>query len=148
MKILSFETVNNKSSVSLCVDGEIIDTVKDEQSNKQAEMLITNIENILEKNNTEYKDLDLVVTSNGPGSFTSIRISLAAAQGIAIATEKNFYAVSKMDALAYYASHKTSKKNVTVVVDAKRGQLFCQNFSLDKLEKSTPTLLNLSLIHI
>lgn len=88
---------------SVCIsDGENILSFSNEpEPTKQAEKLFTNIDKVLKETKTEYKDLTHIVCSIGPGSFTGIRIGMAAAKGICIGLKIPFIGITTLEAIAY-----------------------------------------------
>ncbi len=86
MYILSLDTSNGYSQVGVSYNSNIIYAKKTCSKNMQAENLIPMIEEALIELKLEYAQINYVAASCGPGSFTGIRIALAAARGIAIAS--------------------------------------------------------------
>lgn len=84
MIILGIDTSNAYTSVSISNNNDIIWAEKDFEQNKQAEKLLQIIENALLNTKLQYNDLDYLSVCSGPGSFTGIRIGLAASNGILI----------------------------------------------------------------
>lgn len=122
MKILAFDTSCMMGSVAL-VDGS---TVLAEQTlNIQvthSERLIPSIETVLNTAGVEIKDLDGFGIAIGPGSFTGLRIGLAAAKGMAFVTKKPIVGVSSLTALAYNLIG--SDMPVVSLLDARRGEFY------------------------
>ena len=79
---------------------------------------------VMEQAGVEFSALDRIAVTRGPGSFTGLRIGLAAARGIGLAADKP---VIGIDRFAIYREQiKTPDKNLLVVIDSKRSELFCQ----------------------
>ena len=81
-RILAFDVSNNSCSVAISAGQEILAYREDLRPSMQAEILILLIERALQSINYDYKDIDYLALTNGPGSFTGIRIGLATAEGI------------------------------------------------------------------
>jgi tRNA threonylcarbamoyladenosine biosynthesis protein TsaB len=91
-----------------------------------AELFDTIIE-LLKKFDKKAKQINHVFISNGPGSFTGIRISVALAKMMAIAAESKIVAVNTSDAMVLNVDDNKIKKAATII-DAKRGQFFIAVF--------------------
>ncbi|MDD2232437.1 MAG: tRNA (adenosine(37)-N6)-threonylcarbamoyltransferase complex dimerization subunit type 1 TsaB [Sphaerochaetaceae bacterium] len=68
---------------------------------KHSESLMPSIMQMLSESGLSLKDLDLLVCTRGPGSFTGLRIGMAALKGIAFACDKPLASVSTMDVIAW-----------------------------------------------
>jgi len=77
-------------------------------------------------------DLSLIVCANGPGSFTGLRVGMAAAKGVAMAAGIPLVSLGTMDILAYPLSH--SGLPVLCAVDAKKQRYYCALFKNGKRE--------------
>ena len=75
-------------------------------------------------------DLELIVVTNGPGSFAGLRIALGYAKGMALARGTPVVGVSNLDLLA--AGTGRQQGWVSVVVDARRGEIFAALYHLEK----------------
>jgi tRNA threonylcarbamoyladenosine biosynthesis protein TsaB len=139
MKILAFDTTNSLASVAIMSDGIELSFKVTRESSSQAELLFKLIREALEESSLNMSDIDLVSVTNGPGSFTGVRVGLAAALGMQFACEAQFITLSNFQVLAY--SIKGGHKDITVVLDARREQIYVQSFNY-KLEKiSQPEIL-------
>ncbi|MBP9095717.1 MAG: tRNA (adenosine(37)-N6)-threonylcarbamoyltransferase complex dimerization subunit type 1 TsaB [Ignavibacteria bacterium] len=99
MNILSIDSSSSKIEFAVFNDcKEIIRHILSEDEN--ADVLIYNIVEYCKKNNFYLKDLDYVSISNGPGSFTGLRISSAIAKGICFAADAKLIEVNSLDVLA------------------------------------------------
>ena len=111
MLILAFDTATSLPSVALVRDGE---TVAWRRSGTRT--LLEDVERVLE--GVEPAELDGLAVGIGPGSFTGVRIGLAAARGIALALDVGVAGVSTLDALAAGAP------DAVPVIDARRKEVF------------------------
>jgi tRNA threonylcarbamoyladenosine biosynthesis protein TsaB len=96
----------------------------DEIATGHAELIFGRIADLLGRNGLGYADLDRVVTTTGPGSFTGLRIGLSAARGIGLARGIPVIGVSSLVALSLGADGPA-----TVLLDAKRGEAYFQTFA-------------------
>lgn len=144
MRILAFSTIESSLSSAL-LDGEkIIAKNSIKENSKQAELLIPQLEKILRENKISYEDLDLIATSNGPGSFTGTRIGLTAARTLRLACDLPLILVNSCEVIAY--KYRQISGKIFVVLDAKMDEFFCAEFfsQNQKIEQVTePRLIRL-----
>ena len=93
-----------------------------------AEALLPLIARVMDQAELEFDALDRIAVTVGPGSFTGLRVGIAAARGIALAAGRPAVGVSTL--AAYAAPHIAIDRAGTVVVaiDARHGQVYCQVF--------------------
>lgn len=142
-KILSFDVSNNSCSVAVSKGQDIIAFEQEMCPSMQAERLFVMIESTLKRCNLSYKDLDYLAVTKGPGSFTGIRIGLAAARGILMASSNiRGLGVTNFEMLHYRAIEQYKKYDkVAILIDAYRNQLYFQEFDI-KGKDSLPKLIN------
>jgi len=98
--ILNIETSADICSVALGREGKILDLLMGEEERDHSRILTILIEKILKQNNLQMTDLQVVAVSEGPGSYTGLRIGVSTAKGIAYALKIPLLAVSTPGALA------------------------------------------------
>lgn len=136
MKILSLDTSGNICSIAI-VDGKsLLYEFSDNIFSRQAEMLIPLIESALTSSGLEYSLLDGIAVNIGPGSFTGVRIGCAAAKGIALALGKKLIGVTSFESIIN--SFESKGNDIAVILDAKRSQVFGQNFLSNGMALSEP----------
>jgi tRNA threonylcarbamoyladenosine biosynthesis protein TsaB len=113
MLILAFDTATDVATSALVEDGR----VRAERVTL-AKLLLEDVDALLAGAGYEPGELDALVVGLGPGSFTSTRIGLAAARGLALALELPTAGVSTLDALA------AARDDALPVIDARRGEVF------------------------
>ena len=132
MLVLSFDTATDVATSALLEDGRVLG-----ERTGTARALLGDIDELLSHADAAPEDLDALVVGTGPGSFTSTRIGLAFARGLALALEIPGAGISTLDALA--AAHSDAYP----VVDARRGEVFVDGpraISPDDLELEPGTL--------
>jgi tRNA threonylcarbamoyladenosine biosynthesis protein TsaB len=76
-----------------------------------------------------YRDLDLIAVTVGPGTFAGLRIGVAVARGLGVATGVPVAGVTSLEALAQGAlSRSTPGGAIVAAIDGRRGQLYLQSF--------------------
>lgn len=130
LKILGFEASNGECSAAILEDMRLIYTIKSQDRSMQAESLIPMIEYMLAETKLGYSDIDYVATTTGPGSFTAIRIGLAAAKGIALASQINLLGLSNFDTIFYRTREQIGSYDyIAAILNAYRGQSYLQIFA-------------------
>ena len=98
---LLLDSSNIFLSVGLAKDGKLFDSVCYEAWQRQSEMMVTEIDNILKRNKLTRNDLDGVVVGIGPGSYTGVRIGVTIGKTIAYALKIKLYAKSSLSLLKH-----------------------------------------------
>ncbi|MDX1924132.1 MAG: tRNA (adenosine(37)-N6)-threonylcarbamoyltransferase complex dimerization subunit type 1 TsaB [Rickettsiaceae bacterium] len=145
MFILGFDTSNSYSMVSISKNIDILYSKKDSNPNSQAENLLPMIEEALKSCSLWYDKLDYVAAINGPGSFTGIRIALAAARGLSLASSNiKTVCVNNFQTINFRARQQCKEFDLCAAfVNAYRDQLYMQLFT-KKGEYGEPKLLLIS----
>ncbi|MEM9052570.1 MAG: tRNA (adenosine(37)-N6)-threonylcarbamoyltransferase complex dimerization subunit type 1 TsaB [Bacteroidota bacterium] len=128
--ILSLETSTKNCSVALS-DGDQIIALKEDGSDKytHAEKLHFFIEEVINRASLKYSDLKAVAVSEGPGSYTGLRIGVSAAKGMAYALNIPLIAVNTLEAMADSIEDGHSNDLLIPMIDARRMEVFCAGFS-------------------
>ncbi len=113
MLTLAFDTATSVASSALVRDGALV-----AERASMAVRVLADAEELLERAGAEPRELSRLVVGTGPGSFTGVRIGLAAARALAFALELPLAGVSTLDALAAGAP------GAVPVVDAGRREVF------------------------
>jgi len=125
--ILNIETATRNCSVAISKDGETLVCLEmAEQGYSHAEKLHVFIEESLAQAQLVYKDLDAIAVSQGPGSYTGLRIGVSAAKGLAFALDIPLIAVDTLEVLALQA--KVSDGFIVPVIDARRMEVYSAVF--------------------
>ena len=98
---LLLDSSNIYLSVGLAKDGKVIDKICYEAWQRQSEMMVTEVDNILKRNNIDKSQLDAVVVGAGPGSYTGVRIGVTIAKTIAYSLKIKLYAKSSLSLLKH-----------------------------------------------
>lgn len=121
--ILAFDTSAAHCAVALCRGSETLVEHTEVMVKGQAERLMPLLQETLAEAGFTFNDVDAIGCGIGPGNFTGIRISVAAARGFALALSVPAIGVSSLDALAHRLPRPT-----LALVDAKRDHVYAQQF--------------------
>lgn len=103
MLILALDTTSRIASAALCRDGDILaECEKDSQMN-HSKTILPLVEQMLKDKQIKMSEIDVFAAAVGPGSFTGVRIGIAAIKGYAWALQKPCAGVSTLKAAAYSA---------------------------------------------
>ncbi len=132
MNILALDSSTEACSVALLTDQKVVEKF-DVIGRGHAEHLLPVMQELLDKNNIDFDDIDLFSYGAGPGSFTGLRIGAAIMQGLALAKGRKLVAVSSLAALA-----AQQQGSVLSVIDARMDQVYHGLYYVD--EKGCPEL--------
>jgi tRNA threonylcarbamoyladenosine biosynthesis protein TsaB len=100
-----------------------------------AERLLPMIGEVMREFGRGFEALDAIVVTEGPGTFTGVRVGVAAARGLALATSLPIRATTSLHVIAHQAlrmlADAASGRVLAVAIDARAGQVFLQTFSDD-----------------
>jgi len=119
-QILSIDTTTEFGSLALVQGGDVLEEVLLHSSSGFGHILFSHLERLLAKHGWRVADFDCFAAASGPGSFTGVRVGLAAAKGLAATMEKPLVAVSNLQAVAWFGSAPLR----AAVLDARRGQVY------------------------
>ncbi len=121
--LLAFDTSAAHCAAALLLHGEIIAEAREEMAKGQAERLMPLIEEMLTAAGYNWRDLGAIAVGIGPGNFTGIRISVAAARGLALGLGVPAVGVTGLEALAHY-----TQGPAIAATPSSRGALYLQDF--------------------
>ena len=129
MKILALETSAKAVSAAVTEDGKVLCSGYQDTGLTHSRTLMPIVEGILKNTGLTVRDCDAIAVAVGPGSFTGIRIGVAAAKGLAFAADKPAVAVSTLEAMARNVSHMEGL--IICAMDARRNQVYNALFRSD-----------------
>jgi tRNA threonylcarbamoyl adenosine modification protein YeaZ len=122
LPLLAFDTSAAHCAAALLVGDRVV--LRQELMDKgQAERLVPMLEEVLAEGGVDWRDLKALAVGTGPGNFTGVRISVAAARGLALGLGIPAVGVTRLEALAHGLP-----RPVLVVEDARRGEVYAQGF--------------------
>ncbi len=137
MRILGVDTSSRGGSVAV-VDGKtVVGELSSDSAASFSRQLLGMIETLLARHGLSVKNLDAIAVAAGPGSFTGIRIGLATAGGISLATGVPVAGISSLEAVA---SASRLRGRVAAALDAGGGNVYHALFDVggDGVTRITP----------
>lgn len=123
MNLLAIETATEHCSVGLSAGGQV--TVRERLAPREhGRLLLPWIDELLAEAGMGYGDLDAMAVDRGPGGFTSLRLGMSVAQGIALAHGLPLHPVSSLAALALAAADRAAGRPVLACLDARMGEVY------------------------
>ena len=137
---ISIESSSSDLSVALLEKERLIDRLTIPVKNELSEIIIPTIKNFLTHNGITFKDISTLFIGCGPGSFTGIRVVIAAAKGIQISNDyMKVIGINSLAVLAMSVLEEAREKNCRYIIssiDTKRGDIFVQTFEVNNIVKS------------
>lgn len=129
--ILAFDCATPTASVALAVGGKT--HARSIEHGKQASELVPVIDALLREHGVAYAQLGAIITTLGPGSFTGLRIALATLHGLVLAVPVPVKTLTSLEAVAWgVAQRKNAPKEILVVLNAGKGEVFSQAFRIQQ----------------
>ncbi len=122
MTILALETTSSFGSIAIGKDGKLLASTSMDIQVTHSERVMPEIDRLRKALGMEMKDFDCIAISNGPGSFTGVRIGLATAKGIAMSLEIPLVPVSTLELLAGNAFGM--ERAVMPIIDARMNEIY------------------------
>ena len=127
--ILALETATNVCSVAFCDEDGTIHELREEQHGSHSEKLFLFIEELQNNHQFSIDDLDAVLVSQGPGSYTGLRISASAVKGLLFQTEVPLFGANTLASFAMQAMREhPAAESIHSIIDARRKHVYHQQF--------------------
>ncbi len=141
MNILVTDTSSQALTVAIFTDSFSETRRSQGKSVQHSEKLVPTVVELCKDANIDTKDIDLLMCTRGPGSFTGLRIGMAAFKGMAFALNKPIVSISTLE--AYASCVEGTEGAIVSVIDAKKQRWYLAAFeqSLDNSGKSVLTRL-------
>jgi tRNA threonylcarbamoyladenosine biosynthesis protein TsaB len=140
MKVLAFDSSGAACSAAIRDgDGRLLAQRFQPLARGHAEFLMPMLRDVMAEAGLAFSGLDLIAVTTGPGSFTGIRVGLAAARGLALASALPLLGLTAFEAIAAAVSPAERRGGVLIVaIDSRRDDLFIQSFAADGAALSAP----------
>jgi len=139
VRTLALETSNRETSLALLEAGSLVSEKWLSAEPRVAQSLIPAIQDELSNAGWNSGDLQLIAVSQGPGSFTGLRVGITTAKTLAYAWQVPVLGVNTLEVIAhqaYYSQHREdegpfleTERSLAVVMNAHRGQFFAAEFT-------------------
>ena len=132
MRVLALDTCLGACSVAILNNDEVVARRFEVLGRGHAERLVPMVQDVMSEARTDFADLDRIGVTVGPGTFTGVRIGLAAARGFALAAGVALVGVTTTEAVAEAlyrdAARVSLPETLAIIHDARRGEAYVQIF--------------------
>lgn len=133
--ILAIESATSVCSTSLFENGDLLDSNEVNQPNAHSSLLSVMVDELLSRNNLRSNQLQAIAISEGPGSYTGLRIGASLAKGICFASDLKLITVNTLDSIAYNAKglYKGTDEDFYIIpmIDARRMEVYTKVLDSD-----------------
>ena len=146
--ILNIETATSMCSVALAKEGEVLSIRESNEDKSHAKMLTVFADEVMKDQGLNFNELDAVAVSQGPGSYTGLRIGVSTAKGICFGANLPLLAIGTLTVMCNQvirtADPQTSSvlenKNATIcpMIDARRMEIYYALYNNQGMEKTKP----------
>lgn len=135
MRLLAIDSATEFCSVALCVDADKGESMQvwsrgEELPRQHSQALLPFVNELLTEAGVSLNELDGIVVSQGPGSFTGVRIGASIAQGLAFSQNLPLVQVSTLAAMAQACSRLHGATQVAAAIDARMGEVYFGTYQL------------------
>ena len=142
MITLAIDCANFSTSLALFQHNQILAVFKNEVPHQESATLISRIQDLFKTSGQSLSDLKDIVVTTGPGSFTGIRLGIAAARGLSFALKIPIYAVNSFNWVAHSYQNKFGlSSNLLVVLESRREEVFFAFYCKDLISLECPRFL-------
>ncbi len=126
MKILALETSAVTASAAVTEDDRLLAQSFQNSGLTHSATLMPMVSDLLKNTGLALQDMDVIAVAAGPGSFTGVRIGVAAAKGLAWPEDKPCAPCSTLESMAWQCAHVGGE--ICAAMDARRNQVYCARF--------------------
>ncbi len=145
VRLLHIETSTKVCSVAISENGQLIDCIEEHSDQFiHGESLTLFITSICKKNHWQLSQLDGIVVTGGPGSYTGLRIGVSTAKGLCYTLNLPLISVDALSSIATLAHKKAPNINICAMIDARRTEVFSTiyNASLEVIKPLSADVLD------
>jgi tRNA threonylcarbamoyladenosine biosynthesis protein TsaB len=126
--ILNIDTAVDTASVCLSSDSGILKLAVNSSAKNHAAWLHPSIQQLMKEAGLEMSQLDAIAVTTGPGSYTGLRVGLAAVKGLCFALNKPLISVSTLEMMAVATRLQKDQSLLCPLIDARRMEVFTAVF--------------------
>lgn len=133
MIVLALDTAGVDCAAAIYDSGRntVLGEASDMIGKGHAEHLMGIVDRALDQAGVTLSDVDRLAVTIGPGSFTGIRVGVAAARGFALSLNVPAVGITTLEVMAAAQREKTQGRPVLAAMDAKRDEIYLQSFAAD-----------------
>lgn len=131
---LCMDSAYKQLVLGLYKDKELLAGISLEAFKKQSETIFVELNRLLKETNLDYKDIDRVIITKGPGSYTGIRIAMTIAKVLCSQMHKELYTISTMQLYAGI------EKQANVILDARSQRAYVAHVEDGQIQGNTQIL--------
>ena len=136
--ILNIDTATESASICLAKEGKKLLLLESSEQMGHASWLHPAIDEMMTTAGYKMKDLDAIAVSSGPGSYTGIRVGMAAAKGFCYALQIPLITVGTLELMAFASSRQMTDAAIDLIspmIDARRMEVFVAMYQSDMVER-------------
>jgi tRNA threonylcarbamoyladenosine biosynthesis protein TsaB len=142
--ILNIDTATQHACVSLAYEGRILASAENQEQKDHASWLHVAIQEIMREAGHRVRDLRAVAVTEGPGSYTGLRVGMAAAKGFCYALGIPLITENTLKVMAFAASEQFPEAGLLVpMLDARRMDVFAAIYQNDLAELMPATAMTI-----
>ncbi|MFL5740933.1 MAG: tRNA (adenosine(37)-N6)-threonylcarbamoyltransferase complex dimerization subunit type 1 TsaB [Flavisolibacter sp.] len=141
--LLHIDSAVESASVCLSDDDRVVQVMVNEVTKDHASWLHPSIQELLQNNNRTFSELSAISISKGPGSYTGLRVGMAAAKGLCFALNIPLITINTLKLMASAAKDE-SNRLLCPMIDARRMEVFTAVYDQELRELAAPSNLVLT----
>jgi len=127
-RCLAIDTASDAPNVAACQGNTL--AVRDVDDGGRTEQLYRYVDEVLAETGLDLSALDCIAVGRGPGSFTGLRVGMAAAQALAFGASLPVCAISSLAVLGFGAARRAGADCVVAALDARMGEVYAGAYRL------------------
>ena len=127
--IIQIETATKSCSVALAQNGKVVYKKELNEQSIHASAITLFIDEVVKNSKVDYKEIDAIAVSKGPGSYTGLRIGVSTAKGLCYALDKPLIAIDTLQSMAsgFISNYNLQSSDALFcpMIDARRMEVYC-----------------------